>query len=224
MVNSTQITLFSKMLKFSKNNYFFQKKFKNIVKENSEYLGIFHLLKWKFSKLINYWTNMCWNGPRYYSSCTCKRSENTYVALLVEEKRKGRMKLSLSSKLVEKTSLGPSYFVFVNFFIPSYMFDALLCRNWPFLPPLTCDVTDNSTVWTNTCQVHFLRTSGNTLFYFILFLGTSFPILSVVAVFEFWTWHKGGRPSLYYRGGGVVTRWDTYEVHLPRTSHDISYL
>jgi hypothetical protein len=40
------------------------------------------------------------------------------------------MKLSLSPKLVEKTSLGPSYF------IPSYAFDALLCRNWPFSRPL----------------------------------------------------------------------------------------
>jgi hypothetical protein len=44
----------------------FQKLFlpnqKIIVKENSEYLGIFHLLEMNVSKLINYWTDMCWNG------------------------------------------------------------------------------------------------------------------------------------------------------------------
>jgi hypothetical protein len=32
------------------------------VKENNEYLGIFHLMKWKFSNLINYLMDMCWNG------------------------------------------------------------------------------------------------------------------------------------------------------------------
>ncbi len=41
--------------------YFFQIK-KYIVKDNSEYLGIFHLLKWIFSRLINYLMDMCWNG------------------------------------------------------------------------------------------------------------------------------------------------------------------
>jgi len=37
-------------------------KSKNIVKDNSEYLGVFYLLKWIFQKLINYLMNMCWNG------------------------------------------------------------------------------------------------------------------------------------------------------------------
>jgi hypothetical protein len=45
MANSTLIMLFSEMLKFSKIISF---KSKNIVKDNSEYLGIFHLLKWIF--------------------------------------------------------------------------------------------------------------------------------------------------------------------------------
>ncbi len=35
-----------------------------------------------------------------------------------QEKRKDRMKLSLPSKLVEKTSLSLNYFVFVKFSIP----------------------------------------------------------------------------------------------------------
>jgi hypothetical protein len=60
LANSTLIILFSNMLKIFK-NYFFQIK-KKIVKENSAYLGIFHLLRWIFSKLVNYLMNMCWNG------------------------------------------------------------------------------------------------------------------------------------------------------------------
>jgi hypothetical protein len=40
------------MLKFSKD---ISSKSKNIVKENSEYLGI----EMKISKLINYWMDMC---------------------------------------------------------------------------------------------------------------------------------------------------------------------
>jgi hypothetical protein len=38
--------------------------------------------------------------------------------------------------------LGPSYFVLWNF-IPSYTFDGLLCRTWPFSPPnrLTLRIT-----------------------------------------------------------------------------------
>jgi hypothetical protein len=41
LANLTLIMLFLKLLNFK--NYFFQ--IKNIVKENNEYLGIFHLLK-----------------------------------------------------------------------------------------------------------------------------------------------------------------------------------
>jgi hypothetical protein len=37
-------------------------------------------------------------------------------------------------KVGGKTSLGPSYFLFVKFSFPVNMFDALLCWNWPFLP------------------------------------------------------------------------------------------
>ncbi len=45
LASSTLIILFSEMLKFSKTISF---ESKNIVKENSEYLGIFHFLKWMF--------------------------------------------------------------------------------------------------------------------------------------------------------------------------------
>ncbi len=44
------------MLKFSKIISF---QSKNIVKENSEYLGIFYLLKMNFSKLTNYFMDKC---------------------------------------------------------------------------------------------------------------------------------------------------------------------
>jgi hypothetical protein len=42
LANSIRIILFSKVLKFSK---IISSKSKNIVKDNGEYLGIFHLLK-----------------------------------------------------------------------------------------------------------------------------------------------------------------------------------
>jgi len=60
MANWTLIILFLEMLKFSK--IISSKSKKNIVKNNSEYLETFHLLKWFFSKLINYSINMRWNG------------------------------------------------------------------------------------------------------------------------------------------------------------------
>jgi hypothetical protein len=52
------------MLKFSK--IISSKSKNNIVKQNSGYLGIFHLLKMNVSKLINYSTDMCLNGQGTY--------------------------------------------------------------------------------------------------------------------------------------------------------------
>ncbi len=51
-------------------------------------------------------------------------------------KRKHRMKLRSAPKLVwmEKLVWVP-VISFGKIFIPSYAFDALLCRNWPFSPP-----------------------------------------------------------------------------------------
>jgi len=71
-----------------------------------------------------------------------------------QEKRKDRMKLSLciasiealrkkerqdetqstTKKLVARLVWVP-IILFCEIFIPSYTFDALLCQNWPFLPP-----------------------------------------------------------------------------------------
>ncbi len=47
-----------------------------------------------------------------------------------------------TTKIDGKTSQGSSYLVLQNF-IPSYAFDALLCRNWPFSAPnrLTLQIT-----------------------------------------------------------------------------------
>jgi hypothetical protein len=58
--------------------------------------------------------------------------ENIYVAAVEAlEKKKRQDETQFTTKIGGKTSLGPSYFIF----IPSSVFDALLCWNWPFLPP-----------------------------------------------------------------------------------------
>jgi hypothetical protein len=59
-----------------------------------------------------------------------------YVAAMeaLREKRKDRMKLNLPPKLVGKLVWVP-VILFCKIFIPSYAFDALLCRNCPFSPP-----------------------------------------------------------------------------------------
>jgi len=44
------------------------------------------------------------------------------------------MKLSLQPKLVEKLVWVPAI-SFSKILILSYVFDALVCRNWAFLPP-----------------------------------------------------------------------------------------
>jgi hypothetical protein len=44
------------------------------------------------------------------------------------------MKLSLAPKLLEKLVWVP-VILFCKIFIPGYMFDALLCRNWQLSPP-----------------------------------------------------------------------------------------
>jgi hypothetical protein len=54
------------------------------------------------------------------------------------------MKLSLPPKFVENLVWVPIIW-FCKIFIPSYGFDALLCRNWRF-SPLLPDFTDNSIV------------------------------------------------------------------------------
>jgi hypothetical protein len=54
------------------------------------------------------------------------------------------MKLSSPPKLVEKLVWIPIIW-FCKVFIPSYGFDALICRNWLF-SPLLPDFTDNSIV------------------------------------------------------------------------------
>jgi hypothetical protein len=52
-----------------------------------------------------------------------------YVAAVEALKKKERGdETEFTTKIGGKTNLGPSYFVLQNF-IPSYTFDALLCRN-----------------------------------------------------------------------------------------------
>ncbi len=55
------------------------------------------------------------------------------------------------TKIGRKTSLGLSYFLLENF-IPSYAFDGLLCRNWPFSPaPLVMGLYGS---WCSQCVPH----------------------------------------------------------------------
>jgi hypothetical protein len=62
-------------------------------------------------------------------------AEKIYVAAVQAlRKRKYRMKLSLPPNWVEKLVWVP-VISFCKIFIPSYAFDALLCRNWPSSPP-----------------------------------------------------------------------------------------
>ncbi len=60
-----------------------------------------------------------------------------YVAAAVEApmERERQDETQFTTKIGGKTSLGPSYFLFCKIFIPNYIFDALICRNWQFSPP-----------------------------------------------------------------------------------------
>jgi hypothetical protein len=60
-----------------------------------------------------------------------------YVAAVeaLGRKKEKQDETQFTTKIGGKTSLGPSYISFSKIFIPSYAFDALLCRNWPFSPP-----------------------------------------------------------------------------------------
>ncbi len=56
-----------------------------------------------------------------------------------QEKKKDRMKLSLPLKLVIKLVVKlvrVPVILICKIFIPSYTFDDLFCRNWPFSPPI----------------------------------------------------------------------------------------
>jgi len=82
----------------------------------------------------------CWNsalneqGSRLLIVVVQVGAVKIYVAAVrLSGKGKDRMKLSLPSKLVGKLVWVP-VISFCKIFIPTYKFDALLCRYWPFLP------------------------------------------------------------------------------------------
>ncbi len=87
-----------------------------------------------------------------YSICTGRSSENISSSSGgAQEKRKEGMKLSLSSKLVEKLIWVP-VILFCKIFIPSYAFGGLLCRNWLVSPPshITLSITQ---MYNNLCTL-----------------------------------------------------------------------
>jgi hypothetical protein len=81
------------------------------------------------------------------------------------------MKLSLPPKLVGKLVWVP-VMSFCKIIIPSYTFDALLCRNCPISPPnrLTLQITlvskmDQSEEVMNLCSTHTHTRTNNEVFY-----------------------------------------------------------
>ncbi len=69
-----------------------------------------------------------------------------YVATVQAlRKKETQDETQFTTKIGVKSSLGPSYFLF----IPSYAFDGLSCRNWPFSPSKSPHFTDNSRIHCN---------------------------------------------------------------------------
>jgi hypothetical protein len=62
------------------------------------------------------------------------------------------MKLSLSSKLVEKLIWVP-VILFCKIFIPSYAFDGLLCRNWLLVSPPSHMTLSITQMYNNLCTL-----------------------------------------------------------------------
>jgi hypothetical protein len=62
-----------------------------------------------------------------------------------KRKKKDETQFRLPPKLMEKLDWLVPVISFFKIFIPSYVFDGLLCRNWPFwLPNHGTLLTDNS--------------------------------------------------------------------------------
>jgi hypothetical protein len=88
----------------------------------------------------------CTRFESNFSSCTGRSSENICSSQWVQALRQKKTiqdetQFTTKPKLVEKLVWVP-VISFCKIFIPSYAFDALLCRNWPFSP----DFQDNSIV------------------------------------------------------------------------------
>jgi hypothetical protein len=67
------------------------------------------------------------------SSCTGGSSENIYVAAVEALKKNERQdETQFTTKIGGKLVWIP-VILFGKIFIPGYLFDALLCPNWPFL-------------------------------------------------------------------------------------------
>jgi hypothetical protein len=81
----------------------------------------------------------CWNsafnaqGSRIIIVVVQVGTVKTYVAALEAlRKRERQHETQFTTKIGRKISVGLSYF---KISIPSYVFDTLLCQNWPFSPP-----------------------------------------------------------------------------------------
>jgi hypothetical protein len=88
---------------------------------------------------------LIWFEKSNYSSCRGRNSEDICSSSAVQALRNKETQdeTQFTTKIGGKTSLGLSYMSFCKILIPSYEFDALLCRNWSFSPPdrLTLRIT-----------------------------------------------------------------------------------
>ncbi len=70
----------------------------------------------------------------------------TYVAAAAVEalrKKERQVEPQFTTKIGGKTSLG-TVISLCKIFVPSYTFDAILCRNWPFSAPICGTSSYNS--------------------------------------------------------------------------------
>jgi hypothetical protein len=91
-----------------------------------------------------------WNSVCRAALRNKERQDETQLAALRSGTRKDRMKLSLPPKLLEQLVWVPVILLLCKSFIFNYVFDALLCWNWPFSPP------NRRTSWINSIiLIHF---------------------------------------------------------------------
>jgi hypothetical protein len=70
----------------------------------------------------------------------------TQFTTKIDEKTSMGPPTPFATKIDGKTSMGPPVILLCNIFIPSYMFGALLCRNWTLSPLNRETFTHNSNI------------------------------------------------------------------------------
>jgi hypothetical protein len=122
------------------------------ILELSKSHPLFHPLSPVLSPLVPSFSKICevmkcWNsafnaqGSKVIIVVVQVGAVKIYVAAVQGlRKKETQDETQFTTKLVEKLLWVP-IISFCKIFIPSYVFDALLCRNWPFSPP------NHLTIW-----------------------------------------------------------------------------